>query len=96
MYPPIFEVCKADNNVLSNLGNLPRIYPFGEATDPALPYVVWQSVGGAPENYVNNVPDIDSWSLQIDVYGSTAAEARDAAKAIRDAIEPHCYIVSWS
>jgi hypothetical protein len=63
------------------------------------PYAVWQRVFGAPENYLSNVPNIDSFTLQIDVYaaGTTAGAqtVRDVAAAIRDAIEPECHITNW-
>lgn len=97
MYPPIFEVVAADSDVQTNLGVSPtRFYPFGEAPQSvAKPYAVWQFVSGFPENYINQVPDIDSMSIQVDVYATTSGQARDVAQALRDAIEPHAHIVSW-
>lgn len=97
MYPPIFETCAADPDVQTNIGVTPtRFYQFGEAPPKVLlPYAVWQTVSGFPENYINEVPDIDRHSIQIDVYASTAAQARDVAKALRDAIEPYAHVTSW-
>lgn len=97
MYPPIFEVCAADADVQSNLGtSQTRLYPFGEAPHGVTkPYAVWQMITGLPENYLNQVPDMDSYSLQVDVYGGTATEVRDAAQALRDAIEPYAHIIAW-
>lgn len=97
MYPPIFETVAADSNVQTNIGTSPcRFYPFGEAPQNVQkPYAVWQFVTGRPENYLNQVPDIDSMSIQVDVYAATASDARDVAQALRDAIEPHAHIISW-
>ena len=97
MYPPIFEICSAHADVQTNLGQTPcRLYPFGEAPqDVAKPYAVWQLVGGFPENYINDLPDIDSFTTQIDVYADKATTARDAAKALRDAIEPYAHVIAW-
>lgn len=97
MFPPIFEVCSEDASVLAVLGTSPvRFWLFGKApTNPPLPYSVWQQVGGSPENYINQVPDIDGYSIQVDVYGGTAAEVRNAAQVMRNAIEPHAHIVAW-
>jgi len=97
MYPPIFAVCFAAAAVKVALGSAPlRLYLFGEAPQGvARPYAVWQTVGGAPENYLGQAPDLDSYTLQVDVYADTATGARDAAKALRDAIEPHAHIVRW-
>lgn len=97
MYPPIFELCAADSDVQTNLGASPcRLYPFGEAPEKVtLPYAVWQRVGGAPENTLGDVPDIDSFTIQVDVYGSAEGSVRDAAQALRDVIEQHTHITDW-
>lgn len=97
MFPPIFTVCRASPEVVALLGSAPmRLYPFGEAPQNVkTPYAVWQTIGGLPENYITNVPDIDSFSIQVDVYASSAAEAREVAAALRDAIEPHAHVVGW-
>ncbi|MFT7337630.1 MAG: hypothetical protein ACI92B_000952 [Marinobacter maritimus] len=97
MFPPIFQVCSAAPAVTALLGTNPtRLWPFGEAPqDVALPYAVWQTINGLPENYLGERPDLDSWSIQIDVYADTATSARNAAKALRDSIEPAAYITRW-
>lgn len=97
MYPPIFSTCAADASVQFYLGTSPtRLYPFGNAPENVTkPYAVWQAVSGVPENYIDKVPDIDSWTLQVDAYALTASEARDVAEALRDAIEPNAHIVGW-
>lgn len=98
MFAPIFSVCAADSAVKVALGASPtRLYPFGMAPQGvALPYAVWQTIGGAPENYIGDLPDLDSYALQVDVYAITETDARNAAKALRDAIEPHAHITRWS
>lgn len=97
MFAPIFAVCAADAAVKALLGSSPvRLYPFGEAPEGvAKPYVVWQTIGGNPENYLGQRPDIDGFSLQVDVYGASVTQTRDTAKAIRNAIERHANIVRW-
>lgn len=97
MFPPIFQVCAADPAVTALLGAVPtRLYPFGEAPQGvSYPYAVWQTFGGAPENYLGNRPDLDNFALQVDVYADTGASARSVAAALRDAIEPHAYITRW-
>jgi len=97
MFAPIFPVVAGSAAVTAVLGSAPvRFWPFGEAPENSvLPYSVWQQVSGSPENYLGDLPDLDSYTLQIDVYASTGSSARAAAKAIRDAIEPHAHIVAW-
>lgn len=97
MFPPIFQVCTAAAPVTALLGlNPTRLYPFGEATQGVIyPYAVWQTVTGLPENYIDRTPDMDSYTLQIDVYAETGTSVRAVAEALRDAIETSAHIVSW-
>lgn len=98
MYPPIFNVISASAPVTALLGVSPvRFWPFGEAPpDPVLPYAVWQTVYGTPQNYVSDLPDVDSYGVQVDVYANEATAARLAARAIRDAIEPVAHISAYN
>lgn len=100
IYPPVYAVCNASAAVQAELGAPARLYAFGEAEGvhggpPAKPYAVWQVITGAPENYLDQVPDADQWGLQIDVYADTAYAAREAATALRNAIEPVAYVTAW-
>lgn len=97
MYPPIFQVCANDSAVQSLLGTNPtRLWPFGEADpDPTYPYAVWQIIAGTPQNYLGQLPDTDSFGVQLDVYAKTAAEARDVAQVLRSAIEPAAYVTAY-
>lgn len=97
MYPPIFSIVSKSAAVKSAFGTDPvRIYMFGLAPEGVKhPYAVWQIVGGSPENYLNETPDIDLFSVQIDVYGASVTAVRSGARALRDAIEPHAHVVSW-
>lgn len=98
MNPPIFQVCAAVPAVTALLGSGPtRLFPFGEAPQGvALPYAVWQTITGLPENYLGQAPDIDQFTIQVDVYADRGSTAREVAAALRDAIEPHAYVVSWN
>lgn len=97
MFPPVFVTLKDLPEVQAAFGLSPvRVFPFKSAPQGvARPYAVWQGVGGAPENYLGNRPDIDSIALQFDVYAETTDAARAAARALRDGIEPHAHIIAW-
>lgn len=96
MHPPIFEVCSADAGVKAVLGTPCRLYPFGLAPqNPVKPYAVWQTVGGSPENYLAGRPDTERHALQIDVYASSASQARAALVAIERAVELSCYVTRY-
>jgi len=97
MTPPVFATAFASAAVKAALGTSPcRVFPFGEAPQGVmLPYAVWQVVGGGPENYLGQVPDLDEFTTQVDVYAATATAARTAAKALRDAFEPVAHVTRW-
>lgn len=94
---PIFRVSAADPAVQALLGVSPhRLYPFGEAPEGVTkPYAVWQLVTGSPENYLAGRPDMDGYTLQVDVYAETASSARAVAQAISHAIELQAYVARW-
>ena len=97
MYPPLFELAAASATVKALIGNPPRLYPFGEAPQSVQkPYAVWQTVFGAPENYLGQVPDMDAYGVQVDVYGVSADSCRNVAKALRDAFEGSAHITAWN
>lgn len=97
MFPPIFQVAAADPGVTALIGTGPvRLYPFGEAPEGVLlPYAVWQLVSGSPENYLAGRPDMDGFTLQVDVYAATGASARAVGAALRDSIELRAHITRW-
>lgn len=102
MIPPIFPAVDvpAVQALLQAPGKGLRFYAFGRAPQGVVyPYAVWQLIGGQPENYVNQVPDIDTFGVQIDVYATQsqgADMARNVAEAVRDAIEPVAHITAWT
>lgn len=93
MISSFFEKVSADAGVKLLLGSSPcRIFPFGDAEPKTLkPYAVYQ-VGGVPENYVNQTPDIDNYTVNVEVIGEDVKSVLNAAKAIRDAIEPFGHV----
>lgn len=98
MFPPVFSTSAASPAVTALLGSNPtRLYMFGEAPQNVTkPYAVWQTVSGYPYNKLNAAPGCDHYTIQIDVYALTASSVRAVAQALRDAIEPHAYVVQWS
>ena len=97
MYPDVFALMLADPTVTSKLGSAPlKFYPGGMAPQGVnAPYAVWQVFSGYPENYINQKPDIDSISIQIDVYSSTLQEAREITTAIVDVVESNAHVTNW-
>lgn len=98
MTPPIVQACLQSPAVTALLGTgaAIRLYSFGEADQGvAKPYAVWQVIAGNPENYLAGRPDVDGFTLQVDIYGATGTSVRDVRDAIRDAIELQSNINRW-
>lgn len=96
MMPPIFAILDSSAVVRALLGAAPnmRLFPFGEASqNTPRPYATFQVVSGVPENYIGQHPDADSYRVQVDAWAETQVSANQLALAIRDAIEPHAYMV---
>ncbi|HEL8026100.1 TPA: DUF3168 domain-containing protein [Escherichia coli] len=97
MINPLFEICASSPAVTALIGSDPvRLYAFGCHDDEVVyPYVTWQNTGGAPELYLGTRPDIDRWSVQVDIWARTADEAVAVASALRDATESRACITRW-
>jgi len=65
MYAPIFTLLSGSAGVTALIGSSPcRAWPFGNVPDVVTkPYISWQTIGGAPENYLKDSPNIDRYSL---------------------------------
>lgn len=101
MTPPIFSAVNVPAvQALLKSGSGPlRFYLFGMAPqDVAYPYAVWRQVSGTPENYISDRPDVDSFTLQVEVYANPSQGtevARQVAQALSYAIEGHAYVTAW-
>lgn len=102
MYPPLFSTLFADSPTKAMFGSAPlRAYAFGDApakgaTGYLVPYAVFQTVFGSPENYLGQRPDLDAWRVQVDVYAVSPTAARNGAEAIRNALEGVAYVVAYN
>lgn len=99
MLNSFFSIMNANNAVKALLGTpVLRIYPFGTklGTTPTMPYALFKTVSSSPYNYLGDTPDIDLSSIQVDIYSETADNVEDCFNAIRDAIEPSGYLISYN
>lgn len=95
---PLFEIASQSAAVRVLLGEKPvRFFPFGEAPQNVrTPYGVWQLVSGVPENKLAGEPDEDTYTVQIDAYADSGAQARAVGAALRDSLESSGYVVSYN
>ena len=87
MVPPVFALLSASAAVTALV---PAVRIMGQGyggESPVLPYITWQTISGLPGSYVEGRPGIDSFRAQIDVWSSTAAQAKQIAALVRDALE---------
>ena len=96
MLVPIYSLIKDDSGVQGVFGDPPRVYPFGQAPQKTpLPYAVWQTVTGNPQNYLRSRSDMDMTVVQLDVYAKTADGAIESAGLLRNLLEDSCYVTSY-
>jgi hypothetical protein len=101
--PPIFDLCNADATVLGllkSLGGQLRVYPFGFADqkgyDLTKPYLVWQTIGGAPDNKLEGgAACSDLVVTQLDVYSDDVDTNRAVVNAVENAINNDCHITGY-
>ena len=103
MFAPILGIVSQSTAVKALLGtgglNDPlRLYPFGLAPQESAriyPYAVWQNVSGFPENFISGRPTEDHYTVQVDVYGKSAAAVRAVSLALNNALELQAYVVRF-
>jgi hypothetical protein len=93
--PPLHSILFASSEVKALIGTPIRLYPFGHAVQGvAKPYVTWQSITAIPDNSLNQLPDIDDFRVQVDVWAATEASCYQVAEAVRDAVEPYAQMIN--
>lgn len=94
MVPPVYELLSADAAVTA-LVPASRIRGQGYAGEaPVTPYITHQTISGNPANYIAGRPGMDAFRSQIDVWADTAAQAKQIAEAVRDALELNAQCVA--
>lgn len=93
---PLQPLAGADLAVQSLLGTPVRLYPWGVVVDKATvyPYATWRTVAGSGQAYLHGRSDADRVTVQIDVWARQPDVARACARALRNALELHCYVVA--
>jgi hypothetical protein len=86
---PIYSILSAVPAITNIVGS--RIEEDTIQEGLPLPYIVWSSVGGRSENYLNDLPGIDHARVQIDCYATTKASVRELALAVRNALESQAH-----
>lgn len=98
MIPQVFTILKANAVVVALLGSDPlRVFPWDEAPqESADPYCTYTIVNGDPQNTFEKAPVVDLISTQVDVWAPTGASCEEVAVAVRNALEAHGHMTSFS
>lgn len=96
MIPPIWPMLEGHPSVLRAFGRPPRVFPFATVEqEPERPYALWSNITGSAQQFLNQLPDCDYFTVQFDVYAGDPKSLILAARALRDALEPHGYVTRW-
>jgi hypothetical protein len=87
MNPPIVSLIEAATPQITELGSPARIFPDMIPQGQLLPAVMYTVVSGAPENYLEAPPTLDSIVFQINVWAHTGRDAQDIADRVRVCLE---------
>lgn len=64
-----------------------RVYPDVAPQDVALPFCIFEQVGGKPLNFLSgDVPDKKNALIQINVWATTRAQAMSIIRSMEDAL----------
>lgn len=98
MNPDLFPLLNASNAVKALLGSTPlRVFPWSRAPQNVKkPYAVYAVYNGNPENYLDRAPDIDNKGTQLNIYADSAKSLEDCFIAVRDVLEQHAHMTSFS
>ena len=85
----LLTVLESDAAVQTHFGTTPgtRIHPETLPQKPTLPAATYRRIAGAPVASYDGLDDLDNGLYQIDVWAETQLAARQAADALRDAID---------
>ncbi len=95
MIPPFFAQVSGEAAIQNSFGAKPRIYPLEAPEKTAVPYAVYDVVS-APENYINQIPDIEQYTLEVFIYARTVDNLTEVAEDLQNIIETFAQIISKS
>ena len=92
---PVVPTLKLDSAVTALLDTNPlRVFEDIAPHKTPYPYAILSVVAANPENHLDCPAAIDHVSFQIVVYDTQQKRASEIRAAIREALEPHCYITN--
>lgn len=95
---PLYNLCSQNAPLAALLTDSEglKVSEFDANNADNSPYVCWQIINANPEQYLDEASDMDDVYVQIDIYATTKANARQIAKLLRSTIENQCYIENYT
>lgn len=63
-----------------------RVYPDTAPAGAALPFIIYQQVGGEPINFLSGVPDRRNGRFQVDVWAASRVTASGLIRQVEDTL----------
>lgn len=98
MIPNLYALVADDSAVAAVLADTDGDVKFYRDEAPEktpLPYCRFTVITGQPFNTLDSAPNMDDARVQFDVYAKDSDTADACYRALRDALEPHGYVVNY-
>lgn len=92
MLPPIFKTLTGYPSIVATVAKRVYFIEAPESLAVGTPYIVWNTPGIEPENFLSEKPDIDLITVTISCYHKDQLEMVELTQAVRDSLEGICYM----
>lgn len=89
---PIYRTLSASGEIKAVLDPAKQIFEDEAPLNTPVPYIVWQTISGQADNYLDEPANFDDTQFQIMVYDSNLKRAYDVKETVRKALERLCWI----
>ena len=89
---PIYRNLNASAELKAILDPTKQIHEDVAPADTPVPYIVWQTISGQANNYLDAPANFDDTQFQLMVYDTNVKRAYDVRELARKALETKCWI----
>lgn len=89
---PIYRILSDNAAIKAVIDPVKQIFEEEAPLNTPLPYIVWQTISGQADNYLDEPANFDETQFQLMVYDSNLKRAYDVKDLARQALERLCWI----
>ena len=89
---PIYRTLAADTALTAILDPTKQTHEDVAPKDTPVPYIVWQTISGQANNYLDAPANFDDTQFQLMVYDTNVKRAYEVRELARKALENKCWI----